>query len=93
MKLKSAVISALFLFSAASVQAATDTPDILSTISPSSVQTLSKEESAETRGEYRYCTWAGRCTPWYYSFGRPNPVRAGYDFIQQFNAGFFYVSR
>ncbi len=54
MKLKLAVIlAAFFAFSVSSVQATdTGTPDILSSVSSGSVKTLSKEESADARGEY-----------------------------------------
>jgi len=50
MKIKLVVMAALLLFSAVSVQAST--PDILSSVSPGSVQLLTKAESAEARGEY-----------------------------------------
>ncbi len=58
MKLKLAVIlAAFFAFAVSSVQAIdTGMPDILSSVSSGLVKTLSKDESAEVRGEYRYCT-------------------------------------
>ncbi len=56
MKLKfsglAAMMVAFFVFTVTSVQADTATPDILSSVSPELVQTLTKAESAETRGEY-----------------------------------------
>jgi len=69
MKLKLVVMAVLFLFSAASVQASTGTPDILSSVSPGSVQLLTKAESAEARGEY----W----TTYHYSSGATN---SGFQF-------------
>ena len=53
------MIAALFVLPITSVQADTGTPDILSSVSPNLVQVLSKAESAETRGEYRFCRWSG----------------------------------
>ncbi len=50
------MMAALSVFTVTSVQADTGKPDILSSISSGSVQTLSKTESSEIRGEYRYCT-------------------------------------
>lgn len=55
MKLKSAILTAVFfVFGVSSSVHASDvgTPDILSSVSPGSVQTLTKAESAELRGEY-----------------------------------------
>jgi hypothetical protein len=59
-KLTTAIIVSSF-FSVATVQAATDTPDILSSVSPGSVQTLSKAESASVRGEYYTCYQYAAC--------------------------------
>ena len=54
MKLKLALATAFLAIGVSSVQAA-DTPDLLSSISTSSVQTMSVEEAAKARGEYLSC--------------------------------------
>lgn len=98
MKLKSAVLTAAFLiFAISSVQAAdTHTPDILSSVSSGSVQVLTKAESADIRGEYRYCMWLGvrtECTGWMYS--RIKPTGAPYGTYLQVVGPVFgwYASR
>ncbi len=97
MKLKvsslAAMTVALFVFTVTSVQADTGTPDILSSVSSGLMQTLSKEESAEVRGEYRFCKWSGRCTGLMYSLGAPPTSMAGYDYRQALYVGPFWVSR
>lgn len=50
-----AVAAVLSIFTLAA-QAETETPDILSSVSPAAVQVMSKSEASKTRGEYRYCT-------------------------------------
>ena len=50
------ICTAFFAFTISCSYAETKTPDILSSISPSSVQYLSTTESSEVKGEYRYCS-------------------------------------
>jgi len=60
MKLKLALLSSLVALGG-SVQAAdTSAPDMLSSVSPESVQAMSNAESAGARGEYRYIQPNGR---------------------------------
>lgn len=53
--LKLAFFGAMLSFGVFSAQAEMQTPDILSSVSPESVQVLTKAESAATRGEYLTC--------------------------------------
>jgi hypothetical protein len=89
------LISGLFFFGVSGLQADTGTPDILTSLSPRLVQTMSETETAETRGEYRYCnSWTGYCTPWQVTASRTPPRRANYPWINQvYSVGVFYVSR
>jgi hypothetical protein len=61
MKLKLALLSSLVALGG-SVQAAdTSAPDMLSSVSPESVQAMSNAESADARGEYQICSKTARC--------------------------------
>jgi len=100
MKLKLAILTAAFFaFGVSSVQAVdTRTPDILSSVSSGSVQVLTKAESADVRGEYRYCMWLGvrtECTGWMYSRIKPRPDSAPYGRYLQVVGPYFgwYASR
>lgn len=62
MKLKLALLSVLLMFGTATAQAAdTRTPDILSSVSSSSVQKMSVADSSKARGEYFRCGKVGYC--------------------------------
>jgi hypothetical protein len=57
MKLKLALASTLLALGATTAQAAdTRTPDILSSVSSNSVQSMSAIDAAKARGEYLHCT-------------------------------------
>jgi len=99
MKLKSLInglLTAAFLaFGISSVQAVdvdTDTPDILSSVSSGLVQTLSKAESAEARGEAWVCyTSSGLCGV---RFSLSEPVtNSSFVVHAKRNLGSFWVSR
>jgi len=55
--IKLAIITTLLGLSVASVQADTATPNILSSVSEHSVQTLSDTEASKIRGQVRECTF------------------------------------
>ncbi len=62
MKLKLALASTLLVLSATTAQAAdTRTPDILSSVSSSSVQGMSATDASKARGEYFRCGKVGYC--------------------------------
>jgi phosphate-selective porin len=74
MKLKLALAIALLAVSTSAVQAADKgTPNILASVSTDSVQTLSKSDASNTRGEYRI-SYRGRFIGYY---GFKNRVRCG----------------
>ena len=55
--IKLAIITTLLTISVATAQADTATPNILSSVSENSIQTLNDTESSKIRGEYRICTF------------------------------------
>jgi hypothetical protein len=55
-----AIAATLLAISASSVQADTGTPNILSSVSANSVETLSNADASKTRGEYRQCIGSWR---------------------------------
>jgi len=61
--IKLVIITTLLTLSVATAQADTTTPNILSSVSENSIQTLSNSEAGKVRGEYRECNWFG-CTVW-----------------------------
>jgi hypothetical protein len=87
------ICTAFFAFTISCSYAETKTPDILSSISPSSVQYLSTTESSEVKGEYRYCSSYGLgCLPVTWSSTKPIQ-KAGY-YIQSYGQYLgYYVSR
>jgi len=96
MKLKLALATALLAVSTSAVQA-TDkgTPNILASVSTDSVQTLSKSDASNTRGEYRLY-YKGRFLGYY---GFKNRVRCvgglscSYARTLKYRGAKYYVSR
>jgi len=59
--IKLAIIAILLTLNLATVQADTATPNILSSVSENSMQTLNNSEANKIRGEYYSCDITGRC--------------------------------
>lgn len=96
MKLRNVVLAISLVVVASSAQAGEiKTPEILSSVSPHSIQKMSEAESSDARGEYLVCPTGQRCYNW---FSRTNYHSQRYSGGYLLNAGWnvwlgMYVSR